>query len=144
MIEADNEDYASNCSDDEDADAASNRLSATSDIDEHTETEASGHNIVHEQVGESDGWLSCEEEESSWFDYDASSIGCETLVLQENKSSPEFQSGCNVRTSAVTGLGLKELLDLIDEKLGPSNVVEKRSIFDCKWRPSRDDSELAG
>lgn len=50
----------------------------------------------------------------------------------------------DVRTSAVTGAGLQELLELIDEKLKaqdertkPERIVE-RGVFDRKWRPPRD------
>lgn len=39
-----------------------------------------------------------------------------------------------VETSAIMGVGLQELLSLIDEKLSTQRSLEKRS-FDHKWRP---------
>ncbi|PIA25274.1 hypothetical protein AQUCO_12000018v1, partial [Aquilegia coerulea] len=49
-----------------------------------------------------------------------------------------FQDVQPVETSAVMGVGLQELLNLIDEKLNKQNVVE-RSVdsFNRKWRPPR-------
>ncbi|TKV91591.1 hypothetical protein SEVIR_9G106800v4 [Setaria viridis] len=45
---------------------------------------------------------------------------------------------CHVKTSAVTGVGLQELLALIDRKLTEQQNVVQRSYgpFDRKWRPS--------
>ncbi|OVA07270.1 GTP binding domain [Macleaya cordata] len=45
-----------------------------------------------------------------------------------------------VETSAVMGVGLQELLHIIDEKLSSKKVVERRSVdcFDRKWRPPRE------
>ncbi|KAK4490516.1 hypothetical protein RD792_001196 [Penstemon davidsonii] len=108
------------------------------DIEESEPSEYVEENIC---VDESDGWLSCEEEDKSWFDYDGCSIGSETTVGgQQNKIQSE--NSVHVKTSAITGVGLQELLELIDDKLGNCQVVEKRSnIFDRKWRPpcSKDD-----
>ncbi|TKY57157.1 GTP-binding protein [Spatholobus suberectus] len=56
------------------------------------------------------------------------------------KDSSTGQSGPHVKTSAITGVGLQELLELIDKKLGVQDKkgpqVVERSIFDRKWRPS--------
>ncbi|CAL9780153.1 unnamed protein product [Musa acuminata subsp. burmannicoides] len=43
-----------------------------------------------------------------------------------------------VKTSAITGVGLQELLNLIDQKLNKEESDEKRTFFPCdrKWRPS--------
>ncbi|PKU76207.1 GTP-binding protein [Dendrobium catenatum] len=43
-----------------------------------------------------------------------------------------------IETSAITGIGLKELLSLISEKLSAQTLVEKKSYepFNRKWRPS--------
>ncbi|KAH0434497.1 hypothetical protein IEQ34_026810 [Dendrobium chrysotoxum] len=43
-----------------------------------------------------------------------------------------------IETSAITGIGLKELLSLIGEKLSAQTLVEKKSFepFNRKWRPS--------
>ncbi|KAF8675389.1 hypothetical protein HU200_047755 [Digitaria exilis] len=45
---------------------------------------------------------------------------------------------CHVKTSAVTGIGLQELLALIDRKLTEQQNIVQRSYgpFDRKWRPS--------
>lgn len=48
-----------------------------------------------------------------------------------------------VETSAIMGVGLQELLSLIDEKLSTQRSLVKRS-FDCKWRPPySSDAEVA-
>lgn len=59
-------------------------------------------------------------------------------------------SGPHLRTSAITGVGLQELLELIDEKLKVQDEKLKTakmvegSIFDKKWRPPRtEDSGIA-
>ncbi|KAK4393503.1 GTP-binding protein, chloroplastic [Sesamum angolense] len=144
--------YASSFSGEEDAE-----LTGQHDNDQDIEAEPSGDvkdAIYHEQFDDSDDWLSCEEEQDSWVDYDGLSIGCETLNGQQNEfsrdqgpavksSQSQSESNGHVKTSAVTGVGLQELLELIDEKLGPSHVVE-RSIFDRKWRPPRrEDNNVA-
>ncbi|CAD5192009.1 unnamed protein product [Musa acuminata subsp. malaccensis] len=52
-----------------------------------------------------------------------------------------------VKTSAITGVGLQELLNLIDQKLNKEESDEKRTFFPCdrKWRPSdtADDEKAA-
>ncbi|CAM0875996.1 unnamed protein product [Alopecurus aequalis] len=55
------------------------------------------------------------------------------------------ESTCHVKTSAVTGTGLQELLQLIDGKLNGQQTVVQRSYgpFDRKWRPGSMDSEKA-
>uniref|UniRef100_A0A453HA27 Hflx-type G domain-containing protein n=1 Tax=Aegilops tauschii subsp. strangulata TaxID=200361 RepID=A0A453HA27_AEGTS len=54
-------------------------------------------------------------------------------------------STCHVKTSAVAGTGLQELLQLIDTKLNGQQTVVQRSYgpFDRKWRPSSMDDEKA-
>ncbi|KAL0350466.1 UNVERIFIED_CONTAM: GTP-binding protein, chloroplastic [Sesamum radiatum] len=144
--------YASSFSGEEDAE-----LTGQHDNDQDIEAEPSGDvkdAIFHEQFDDSDDWLSCEDEQDSWIDYDGLSIGCETVNGQQTEfsrdqgptvksSQSQSESNGHVKTSAVTGVGLQELLELIDEKLGPSQVVE-RSIFDRKWRPPRrEDNNVA-
>ncbi|KAL0343458.1 UNVERIFIED_CONTAM: GTP-binding protein, chloroplastic [Sesamum angustifolium] len=144
--------YASSFSGEEDAE-----LTGQHDNDQDIEAEPSGDvkdAIYHEQFDDSDDWLSCEDEQDSWVDYDGLSIGCETVNGQQTEfssdqgltvksSQSQSESNGHVKTSAVTGVGLQELLELIDEKLGPSQVVE-RSIFDRKWRPPRrEDNNVA-
>jgi hypothetical protein len=55
------------------------------------------------------------------------------------------ESTCHMKTSAVTGIGLQELLQLIDKKLNEQQTVVQRSYgpFDRKWRPSSMDGEKA-
>ncbi|XP_042492646.1 GTP-binding protein At3g49725, chloroplastic [Macadamia integrifolia] len=48
----------------------------------------------------------------------------------------EFQGLQHVETSSITGVGLQELLYLIDEKLKIQKTV-KRETLDRKWRPPR-------
>ncbi|KAK3030454.1 hypothetical protein RJ639_039211 [Escallonia herrerae] len=48
----------------------------------------------------------------------------------------QYKYVAHVKTSAVTGVGLQELLVLIDKKLEPQKVLE-RDVFDRKWRPAR-------
>ncbi|XP_047952286.1 GTP-binding protein At3g49725, chloroplastic [Salvia hispanica] len=68
-----------------------------------------------------------------------------TAIAADNGS--EFQSessGLLVKTSAVTGVGLQQLLELIDSKLKPCRAVERNSFFHSKWRPPRrEDSDIA-
>ncbi|KAL1195046.1 GTP-binding protein [Cardamine amara subsp. amara] len=49
--------------------------------------------------------------------------------------------GPHVRVSALTGVGLKELLYLIDEKLKSETIVERSDLQERKWRPPRNDDE---
>lgn len=54
-------------------------------------------------------------------------------------------STCHVKTSAVTGTGLQELLELIDRKLTEQQTIVQRSYgpFNRKWRPCSMDGEKA-
>lgn len=103
--------------------------------------------IESEEDQYSDTWLS-QEDGIKW----GSSICGDTSNNEPNASLGEWrtkivsdsaQAGPHVKTSAMTGVGLQELLELIDEKLElqndrskRENVVE-RSIFYSKWRPPR-------
>ncbi|KAJ7944563.1 GTP-binding protein, chloroplastic [Quillaja saponaria] len=96
---------------------------------------------------DSDGWLY----KDTLDDEDDSSLPW-TVGYQQSESPTESsldkacamgQSGPHVKTSAIMGVGLQELLELIDdklriqdEKLKAGEVVE-RDIFSKKWRPSR-------
>ncbi|WCJ32087.1 GTP-binding protein HflX [Euphorbia peplus] len=62
----------------------------------------------------------------------------------------EASEGPHVRTSAITGVGLQELLQLIDERLQDGEKVAQnvvgRGFIDRKWRPPRTaeaDAEIA-
>ncbi|KAK6151124.1 hypothetical protein DH2020_016056 [Rehmannia glutinosa] len=155
--EPDDGDYASSFSGEEDADNTSDEL-----IDQHVneqdiEAEPSddlGDGICDEQDDYSDDWLSGDDEQDPWVGYDGRSVGRENVKDQQNEFSGDWkaaakssqsqsESTCHVKTSAVSGVGLQELLEIIDEKLGPGPVVE-RSVFDRKWRPPcSEDNEIA-
>ncbi|EYU44525.1 hypothetical protein ABFS82_08G061400 [Erythranthe guttata] len=141
--EVDDGDYDTSLSGDDDADVASEQLTGQHDEDRDYPEE----------------WLLSEDEEEqeedSWVDYDGCSIGSNTvsdkpneLLVDSVKDSVKdavsvAESSCPVKASAVTGLGLQELLQLIDDKLGQSRVVE-RTVFDSKWRPPRgQDNDIA-
>ncbi|KAJ0967715.1 hypothetical protein J5N97_024632 [Dioscorea zingiberensis] len=59
----------------------------------------------------------------------------EMIDLAASGESKEIQ---RVETSAVMGIGLQELLSLIDEKLDAQKPVHQKNlgVFDKKWRPS--------
>ncbi|PON32392.1 GTPase [Parasponia andersonii] len=103
----------------------------------------------------SDGWLASEDDLNPWSDEDVCSVPLMSTDNQQSECSKGWrsekgllsqdQSGPHVKTSALMGVGLQELLELIDErlnnqdkKLKAQNVVE-RSIFDRKWRPPREE-----
>uniref|UniRef100_A0A0D9VYI4 Hflx-type G domain-containing protein n=1 Tax=Leersia perrieri TaxID=77586 RepID=A0A0D9VYI4_9ORYZ len=60
------------------------------------------------------------------------------VISTDGCSSTQQMSTCHVKTSAVTGTGLQELLALIDKKLTERQTIVERSYgpFDRKWRPS--------
>ncbi|KAK4262439.1 hypothetical protein QN277_027998 [Acacia crassicarpa] len=95
--------------------------------------------------GDSDGWLY----EDTLVDEDDSFLPW-TVCEQQNEPNkdPGMDNACNVgssgphvRTSAITGVGLQELLELIDEKLkiqdekSKSTKMAEGSVFNRKWRP---------
>ncbi|KAF4402099.1 hypothetical protein G4B88_017611 [Cannabis sativa] len=105
----------------------------------------------------SDGWLASEDDQNPWSDENGSMLPLKSADGQQSECSkdwktemglhPQDQSGPHVKTSALTGVGLQELLELIDErlkdqdkKLNAHNVVE-RSIFNRKWRPPREEED---
>ncbi|KAL6843623.1 hypothetical protein ACP4OV_026685 [Aristida adscensionis] len=59
-------------------------------------------------------------------------------VMANGSTLTQPMSTCHVKTSAVTGEGLQELLALIDRKLNEQQNIVQRSYgpFDRKWRPS--------
>ncbi|KAK7276689.1 hypothetical protein RIF29_17833 [Crotalaria pallida] len=106
------------------------------------------YEAMEEKEDYSDGWLY---EGTSVDEDDFPSLL--TMADQQNDSSNENSiakkdtligpSGPHVKTSAIMGVGLQELLELIDKKLSDQdeklkhvNMVE-RSIFNRKWRPSQ-------
>lgn len=124
---------------------------------ENEDFEQSGklEEVIDDQQGNcSDEWLVSGDEQDSWVDYNGSLVGCGSAEVQQNnpsnksevvRSETQFrsESAPHVKTSALTGVGLQELLELIDEKLKPQKTIEK-DIFDRKWRPPRtEDSRIA-
>lgn len=129
---------------------------------EHDETAVS-EQIEEEVDGKSDDWLSPGDGEVKWDDATASFVGwkmsepdqttpnepgishlvvgsmdqpndvwkCKGVIKSDSKYEPD------VKTSAITRVGLQELLDLIDDKLKTEEVAE-RNVFERKWRPPRD------
>ncbi|CAI9762021.1 unnamed protein product [Fraxinus pennsylvanica] len=153
------EDYVSGSSGGEDNDIAFDQLSGK-DVDVHDEdekAELSGdfEEVIHDKQGDhSDGWISNDEEENLWVGYESCSVGCKTTDGQLKEVSSDWRTAAKgyqsqqesihcVKTSAVTGVGLQELLEVIDEKLWPQQVVE-RDVFNRKWRPSHtEDNRIA-
>ena len=114
------------------------------------------YEATEEKESYSDGWLY----EDTLVD-EGDFCSPPTVADQQNESSNEEsgtkvdgaigQSGPHVKTSAIMGVGLQELLELIDEKLSAQDEklkaakVVERSIFERKWRPShtQQDSSIA-
>lgn len=63
--------------------------------------------------------------------------------IMDKDLSSQGLPGAHIRTSAITGVGLQELLELIDEKLRIQDEKMKaeqgveKGIFHRKWRPPR-------
>ncbi|KAF2283803.1 hypothetical protein GH714_015979 [Hevea brasiliensis] len=101
----------------------------------------------------SDGWLLSGDDQENVGDHWLKSLDDqrgETLYNSGTETKLQSQAGPHVKISAITGVGLQELLELVDERLKTQdetlkaqNVVE-RGFFDRKWRPSRaDDAGMA-
>ncbi|KAA8546613.1 hypothetical protein F0562_002648 [Nyssa sinensis] len=144
------DDEVNNCSGAEDDDMASKRLSEeqVDDYDNDIVSELSSEDLeksMDDQQGDySDGRLSSGNGQETLDDQGG---GWESLDDQRSElpkdrrsvkevSYPQPQSVPHAKTSAIMGVGLQELLELIDEKLKTHTVVE-RSSFDRKWRPPR-------
>lgn len=157
-----NEDEVSSWSD-ENNDVTSNKLCEEDlpdyETNENEDFEQSGklEQVIDDQQGDySDDWLVSGDEQDSWVDYNSSSVGCGSTEVQQNNHSKksevissetqsvsESATATHVKTSALTGVGLQELLELFDERLKPQKTIEK-NIFDRKWRPPRtEDSRIA-
>ncbi|XP_048232306.1 GTP-binding protein At3g49725, chloroplastic [Ricinus communis] len=151
----------SSWSGDEDGDIASEISSRIEDNKGNNCLEAqNGEGDIEETLdsveGEySDGWLLSGDEQElvgdNWL---------KTLDDQQCKASDnpgvgkdilsQAEHGPHVKTSAITGVGLQELLVLVDERLKTQDEMLKaqnvvgRDLFYRKWRPSRaDDTEAA-
>ncbi|KAK1383171.1 GTP-binding protein, chloroplastic [Heracleum sosnowskyi] len=98
-----------------------------------------------------DGWLASEDVQATLSDNDGSSLGCKNtddveesscMTSDHGSQCQPVNAGPHVKTSALTGVGLQELLELIDERLGVQNVVH-RNVFNSKWRPPDADEAVA-
>nr|GMC60035.1 GTP-binding protein At3g49725, chloroplastic [Ipomoea batatas] len=114
---------------------------------------------MDEQQGANcENWLALEGEQELWVNYDDSSVGFgdsedSWKVLPKGwrtgrgRRDSQVQSGPlpHVKTSALTGVGLQELLELIDERATqtPQDTPDA-TIFNRKWRPPRtEDADIA-
>lgn len=126
------------------------------DDNEDEDFEQSGKlgEVIDDQQGNYTDELVSGDEQESWVDYNGSLVGCGSAEVQQNDPSNKWEvvgsenqfgseSAPHVKTSALTGVGLQELLELLDEKLKPQKTIEK-DIFDRKWRPPRtEDARIA-
>ncbi|KAH0670970.1 hypothetical protein KY290_026402 [Solanum tuberosum] len=126
------------------------------DDNEDEDFEQSGKlgEVIDDQQGNYYDELVSGDEQDSWIDYNGSLVGCGSAEVQQNDLSNKWEvvrsenqfgseSAPHVKTSALTGVGLQELLELLDEKLKPQKTIEK-DIFDRKWRPPRtEDTRIA-
>ncbi|KAG9145908.1 hypothetical protein Leryth_019578 [Lithospermum erythrorhizon] len=108
----------------------------------------------------SDEWLESGDEHDLGVDHEGSSVGRGASNDQQKDSATDLriidrypwkkssvedptchlQFTPHVKTSAITGVGLQELLELIDEKLKGEEVPssgDSNSILHRKWRPSK-------
>lgn len=99
---------------------------------------------------DSDDWLASEDEQNRSSNEEDSSSPLKTTDDQQIQCSKDLhnsqgQSGPHVKTSAITRVGLRELLQLIDERLrdqdnkSKGKYVVERSIIDRKWRAPREE-----
>nr|GMC67991.1 GTP-binding protein At3g49725, chloroplastic [Ipomoea batatas] len=114
---------------------------------------------MDEQQGANcENWLALEGEQELWVNYDDSSVGFgdsedSWKVLPKGwrtgrgrrDSQVQSEPLPHVKTSALTGVGLQELLELIDERATqtPQDTPDA-TIFNRKWRPPRtEDADIA-
>ncbi|CAN1319148.1 GTP-binding protein At3g49725, chloroplastic [Linum perenne] len=127
------------------------------DDDDKEDDNAAGLSFVEEEDGSeaiqieegdlSDGWLLSEDdgkdaEDDKWLE---SLNGTETDASTRKIVQSQVKQGPDLKISALTGVGLQELLELIDEKLKiegdklkARNDDSEAGFFDRKWRPPRD------
>ena len=117
---------------------------------EEDEDEIAGEQVqedtIQKQNDHSINWLIPEVSKKEEGEQLSASMVPMELDNQKSKpisdSHPESKNIPDVKTSAVTGVGLQELLQLIDEKLMQNDKVQQsqrvmeRSEFDRKWRPT--------
>ncbi|WJX59294.1 hypothetical protein P8452_44633 [Trifolium repens] len=164
MIEVWNKiDYEEECTDvdeyldeDEEADEEDVNTDTLTETENASEQSLCDSEVMEEKEDYSDDWLYEEDTKVTEGDFCSPS----SVADQQNESSNKdngvenvsamLPSGPHVKTSAITGVGLQELMELIDQKLSiqdkklkGAQVVE-RNLFDRKWRPSHSqDSSIA-
>ncbi|MED6208234.1 hypothetical protein PIB30_043205 [Stylosanthes scabra] len=140
---------------DEESDINSVAVESETDVCEQSRGE---YEATEEKGNYSDGWLYDEDTMVDESDFcSPSNADDQQNELHNKDKSAEIdcligQNGPHVKTSAITGVGLQELLELIDEKLSEQDdeklkaaKVVERNIFERKWRPSHthEDSTIA-
>lgn len=133
----------------------SERLSSSEPIDDH---EITSEVSCDEPVDDDEMVFELSSVESKVEDTTSEQEVDETAVFSQVESSKAWEMtdlpACGeskeiqrVETSAVMGIGLQELLSLIDEKLAAQKPVLQKNLgaFDRKWRPSQvyDDEKVA-
>ncbi|XP_065874082.1 GTP-binding protein At3g49725, chloroplastic [Euphorbia lathyris] len=130
---------------DEDDDIAAEVSSEVDDNIDNSSLQVGDGSADNAEGDYSDGWLLSEDEQEivagdNWLN----NMGEQQVETLNNLGLENYQAqhGPHVKTSAITGVGLPELLQLIDERLQDEeakvaeNVLE-RSFIDRKWRPPR-------
>ncbi|GAU22162.1 hypothetical protein TSUD_251900 [Trifolium subterraneum] len=141
---------------DEEADEEDVNADTLTETENASEQSLCDSEVMQENKDYSDDWLYEEDTIVNEGDFCLPS----PVADQQNESSNKdngvedvnalLPSGPHVKTSAITGVGLQELMELIDQKLSiqdkelkGAQVVE-RNLFDRKWRPSHtQDSSIA-
>lgn len=108
--------------------------------------------MENQQGDYSNGWLEPgtdqeSDEEQVYASMGWTGLGDQNILSKEKKGADndsQREHVPQVKTSAITGVGMQELLELIGDKLmkienegKQSQRVVERSIFDRKWRPPR-------
>ncbi|XP_057784400.1 GTP-binding protein At3g49725, chloroplastic [Salvia miltiorrhiza] len=147
MCKLDDGQHSSSLPDEKDVDIACDQVTALRDDNQDIDCKDSGdleEDIYHEQTeDEQESRLSYDDCSNNTVNSQFSGEG-EAAIAADISSGFQSESSMLVKTSAVTGVGLQQLLELIDKKLKPCEVVERSSFFHQKWRPPRrEDSEVA-
>ncbi|CAI9111224.1 OLC1v1011397C1 [Oldenlandia corymbosa var. corymbosa] len=121
-------------------------------VDQTSELSLNPEELEAEQADHSDGWLLSGEDEDLLVDDECSSTRQDSPDSTENSTfknctamdnGSQYAATSQVQTSALTGVGLQELLEIIDNKLGRQREeVVERSIFFSKWRPPRSEDTM--
>lgn len=149
------EDVETNNSLEEDCNVASKLLAGKS-VDNHVDADGSDESKpspenLHETTDDySDGWLLSGDDDSAdecWNTQNdrQAKTSNEWEVTKNSQSQPQHIP--HVKVSALTGVGLQVLLEIIDERLKvqdeklKSQKVVENSFFDKKWRPPHKEDE---